>query len=327
MKRLFASLLLLAGATAQAQPNVPVVTARIEPDSILIGDRFDLTVDVEKDLVQVVEFPQFENKPGSPVELYREHPVDTLERDGRHLKLRKRYTLAAFEEGKWNLGRPAVLYADKNIIDTLWARDSVYLEVATFQIDSTSQSIYDVKPQWNLPFRFGEVSGYAQWGALALLLLLAAAYALKRYLESRGKRLGDLFKAAPPQPPHVVAIKALEALHHQKLWQNNKHKQYYSALTDILRTYIAARWGIGAMEMTSDEIIEAMRSEELPDKAGMDLTAILRDADLVKFAKATPEAEQNEADYLKAYYFVEETKLVEEEAEAGEPDAMNNQNT
>ena len=67
------------------------------------------------------------------------------------------------------------------------------------------------------------------------------------------------------------------------------------------------------MEMTSDEIIETMRAEELPDKARMDLTAILRDADLVKFAKATPEAEQNEADYLKAYYFVEETKIAEEE--------------
>ena len=127
-------------------------------------------------------------------------------------------------------------------------------------------------------------------------------------------------KPAPPQPPHVVAIKALEALHNQKLWQNNGHKQYYSGLTDILRTYIAARWGVGAVAMTSDEIIEAMRSEELPDKARMDLTAILRDADLVKFAKATPDGEQNEADYLKAFYFVEETKLVVEEEEPEQPD-------
>ena len=68
--------------------------------------------------------------------------------------------------------------------------------------------------------------------------------ALKRYLESRGKRLGDLFRPSPPQPPHVVAIKALEALHHQKLWQNNKHKQYYSALTDILRTYVDGTVGL-----------------------------------------------------------------------------------
>ncbi len=325
MKRLFAIALLLAGAAVRAQ-NAPTVTARIEPDSIMIGDRFDLTVEVDKDLVQVVQFPEFENKEGSPLELVKDHPIDTLERDGRHLRLRKRYTLAAFEEGKWNLGLPAVLYADKNIVDTLRARDSLYLEVATFQIDSTSQSIYDLKPQRNLPFRFAEVSGYAKWGVLALLMVLVALYALKRILARYGKGLGDLFKPAPPQPPHVVAIKALEALHNQKLWQNNRHKQYYSGLTDILRTYIAARWGVGAMEMTSDEIIEAMRSEELPDKARMDLTAILRDADLVKFAKATPDGEQNEADYLKAFYFVEETKLVVEEEEPEQPDPMQNQN-
>lgn len=311
---------LLAAATASAQ--TPTVEARIVPDSIGIGDTFTLEIDVERDQVQVTEFPLYEND--DKLEVVQSLPVDTLSREGRRLRLRKRYVMQAFSEGRYNLGRPGVLYADKNIVDTLWARDSLYLEVATFQIDSTSQSIYDVKPQWNLPFRFGEVSGYAQWGALALVLLLAAAYALKRYLESRGKRLGDLFRPSPPQPPHVVAIKALEALHHQKLWQNNKHKQYYSALTDILRTYVAARWGFGAMEMTSDEIIEAMRAEELPDKARMDLTAILRDADLVKFAKATPEAEQNEADYLKAYYFVEETKPVEEEAPAEEESPKQN---
>ena len=171
MKRLLAIALLLAGAAVRAQ-NAPTVTARIEPDSIMIGDRFDLTVEVDKDLVQVVQFPEFENKEGSPLELVKDHPIDTLERDGRHLRLRKRYTLAAFEEGKWNLGLPAVLYADKNIVDTLRARDSLYLEVATFQIDSTSQSIYDLKPQRNLPFRFAEVSGYAKWGVLALLLAL-----------------------------------------------------------------------------------------------------------------------------------------------------------
>ena len=44
----------------------------------------------------------------------------------------------------------------------------------------------------------------------------------------------------------------------------------------------------------------------------------------MKFAKATPEAEQNEADYLKAYYFVEETKLVEEETPAEEDSPMQN---
>lgn len=310
MKRLLLLILIAAIGTATAQ--TPTVTARVEPDSVFIGDRFDYVIEVEKDLVQEIFFPQFKATDSRAIELIEELPIDTLQREGRFLRLQKRYRLAAFEEGLINMGAAGVLYADKNITDTLFARDSVYLRVATFQIDSTSQSIFDLKPQYTLRFRFAEIKGYFWWGLLLLVLMGVGVWALDRYLKERGKRLGDLFKTAPPQPPHVVAIQALEALHHQKLWQNNRHKLYYSLLTDILRTYIAGRWGVGAMEMTSDEILVAMRSIELPDKARMDLTAILRDADLVKFAKFTPEADQNEEDYNKAYYFVEETKPMEE---------------
>ena len=316
MKQLL--LLLLALPLMQSLwADTPVVRARVEPDSVFIGDRFDYVIEIDKDLVQTTHFPTFSAKDGM-VELVEELPVDTLKRDGRRLRIAKRYRLAAFQEGLINMGAAGVVYADKNIVDTLYAADSVYLKVATFQIDSTSQSIFDLKPQQNLPFKVAEIKSYLLWGLLALVVLVALMVALDRYLKARGRRLGDLFKPAPPQPPHVIAIAALEALHHQKLWQNNKHKLYYSLLTEILRTYIAGRWGVSAMEMTSDEIIAAMRSVELPDKARMDLTAILRDADLVKFAKFAPEAEQNENDYQKAYYFVEETKPIEENPSAEE---------
>ena len=276
MKRTLLLALLLCAPLARAQ-ETPCTTSRLEPDSIGIGDRFDLVIEVEKDLVQVVEFPTFEPPAGSGFEVVALPPVDTLERDGRRLRLAKRYRLAAFEEGRFNLGRAQVLYADKNILDTLQVGDSLLLEVGTFRIDSTSHSIFDLKGQRTLPFRFAEIRGYVAWGLAALALLAAAAWALRRWLAARGRRLGDLFRPAPPLPPHVAAIRALEALHHQKLWQNNRHKLYYSGLTDILRTYIAARWEIGAMEMTSDEIVAALRDTELPDKARRDLGAILRD--------------------------------------------------
>ena len=315
MKRLLAIGLLLASPALRAQ-NTPVITARVEPDSVMIGDRFDYIIEVEKDLVQAVQFPVFEPDDGNrALELIEELPVDTLERDGRHLKLRKRYRLAAFEEGKHDLGPAQVLYADKNIVDTLRTEEHLLLEVTTFEIDSTSHSIYDLKAQRTLPFRMGEISGYLAWSLLGLLLLAAVVVGLLCWLHKRGTTLGRLFTPAPPLPPHVEAIRALEALHHQKLWQNNRHKQYYSGLTEILRTYIARRWEVGAMEMTTDEIIDALRPADLPDKARMDLTALLREGDLVKFAKATPEAEENENAYLKAYYFVEETKPATEQAE------------
>ncbi len=311
----------LGAAPLHAQP--PTIRATVEPDSIMIGDRFTYSIEVERDLVQVVNFPEFTPSKEGGLELVESMPVDTLKRDGRRLKLRKRFIMTAFDEGRYNLGRAQVLYADKNIVDTLSSPDSLSLEVTTFKIDSTSQSIYDLKAQMKMPFRYGEISGYVKWVILFLLLLLVAAYALRRIMAHYGKSIGDIFKPAPPEPPHVAAIKALESLHNQKLWQNNKHKLYYSTLTEILRRYIVGRFGVSAMEMTSDEIIEAMRAVEMPTKSAMDLVAILRDADLVKFAKAEPDAEQNEADYLKAYYFVEETKIQEEVTEEDDKEIKN----
>lgn len=294
-----------AGKTVPA--NAPVVSGSITPDSVGIGDRFLYTIEVEKDLVQSVFFPSFGGEGSESYELIEELPVDTLSREGRKLKIRKSYRLAAFDEGIHRVV-PQVMYADKNIVDTLGAADTLELLVTTFQIDSTSHAIFDIKGQKTLPFRLGEITGYIKWTLLALILLVLLAYAAKRVLERYGKRFSDIFRPAPPLPPHVVAIAALEKLRGQRLWQQDKHKLYYSALTDIVRTYIAGRFGVGAMEMTSDEIIEAMRGTELPQKCAMDLTQILREADLVKFAKAMPEADENEAAYRAALDFVEQTK-------------------
>jgi hypothetical protein len=58
-----------------------------------------------------------------------------------------------------------------------------------------------------------------------------------------------------------------------------------------------------------------MRGVELPQKQSIDLAMILREADLVKFAKAMPEAERNEQAYSTVWDFVEQTTPVEVEAE------------
>lgn len=315
-------------APVAAQSGRPTVTARISPDSIMIGDRFTLEIDVERDQVQVVEFPHFDKsigddkqQGGQSIECIEELPVDTLAIEGRRLRLRKRYTMAAFDEGVYSFGRAQVLYADKNIIDTIYAADSLRIAVATFQIDSTSHAIFDIKPQRKMPLRFGEFSGYLLWGLLILAILVLGAWGLAVWLHKHGRKLADIFRPAPPLPPHIVAIAALEKLHNEKLWQSNRHKQYYSGLSDILRTYLAGRYDVGAMEMATDEIVDAVKGLDMPQKSAMDLVSVLRESDLVKFAKAMPEATENEDTYHKAYYFVEETKPVEEPTEPTDEDA------
>ena len=311
-----------------AQNSAPTISSHLSADTLMIGDRITLTIEVEKDMMQHIVFPSFdfktsneeENKSKEPsIEVIHDFAPDTIPQEGRRVVLRKRYEMAVYDEGIYKLERAQVLYADKNILDTLFADHEEKFFVKTFQIDSTMTTVRDLKPQMTLKLRFAEFGGYLGIGLGVLLLLALALYLLIRHLAKQGKRIGDLFKPAPPVPAHIIAIRALEKLHAEKLWQNNKHKLYYSELSDILRTYLAGRFEVGAMEMTTDEIADALRSMEMEQKSKMDLLSVLRDADLVKFAKATPEAEENELAYNKAYYFVENTKpieVVEEEEDA-----------
>ena len=304
---------------ALAQSSAPTITSTISADTVMIGDRVTLTVEVEKDMMQNVVFPSFDFKQKESegeekepsIEMIHDYAPDTILQEGRRVRLRKRYEMALYDEGIYHLGKAQVLYVDKNLIDTLVAERENSVVVETFQIDSTMTTVRDLKPQKTLKLRFAEFSGYLAIALAVAALLALAIYLLTRYLHKRGRRLSDIFKTTPPPAPHIVAIEALEKLRDEKLWQNNKHKLYYSGLSDILRTYLAGRFEVGAMEMTTDEIVDALRGVDIEQKQKMNLVAVLRDADLVKFAKAMPEAEENEAAYNKAYYFVEETKPVE----------------
>lgn len=318
MRRIFfilATVFWVVGAVAQSQP--PRVTARFMPDSIAIGDRFELEVTVDKDQLQLVDFPAFdEGKLTDHIEIVEELPVDTLSHEGRRVRLGKRYRLTTFEEGVHPVGRFPTLYIDKNIVDTLLSVDSLVLQVGTFEIDTTTMTIRDIKPTMGAPLKLGEISGYLGW----ILLFLAAVALVVWRIVSLRRNLTILGKPKQVDPPHVAAIKALEILHNQKLWQNNKHKQYYTRLTDILREYLDGRYGIPAMEMTTDETLEELARWEIPAKHFSNLRNLLSMADLVKFAKFLPADDENETAYTHAYYFVENTKPTEVENAPADPD-------
>ena len=119
--------------------------------------------------MQEVYFPDFKQSV-EHYEMIEDRPVDTLSREGRKLKLRKSYLMAAFQEGIHKV-LPEVMYLDKNIIDTLRGDDTLRLMVTTFEIDSTSHTIFDIKPQRTLKFKFGEISGYVTWTIIAIIII------------------------------------------------------------------------------------------------------------------------------------------------------------
>ena len=343
-------------ATIEARGEKPIVSGRFSKDSIEVGDLVEYIIDIEADRATVIGVPDFDT--ATPDERKREaqakgkmstyetydedifelienYPIDTLEVDGRRLRLRKRYLLATMETGKIPL-RPTLLYFDKNreTPDTLYAEEMLYLNVKSYEeLDTTlflrpdpmSQQGFGVdtdkamtllkdegiNTQKNLPFIFGEIRDYVIYSAIAIIVLALMLYlllpVLKRYLAQRGA----IVKPKPKMPPHIVAIKALEELKNRKLCENGKHKSYYTSLVSILKVYIDGRWDISVLDKTSAETMVALRDVELPRECRSNLIAILETADFVKFAKVVPEAETNEELFIKAYYFVENTKAEE----------------
>lgn len=313
-KRYITTLLwaLLAGAVvASAEEPVRVVDARFEPDSVLLGDHFNLVMDLEVEGGRLVAFPTITPEfAEGRIELLEERRVDTLNVSEGRYRLRKSYRMISFEPAQYRIDSVGVLVSDGRVVDTLYAPEALELEVAMIPVDTAQKTIYDIKQPLPMPVTAAEVVEIAGY-SFAVLAVVVALVALVIYLVRRSRK--EEVARRKIEPAHVVAIRSLEALANQKLWQNGRVKEYYSRLTEIFRTYLAGRFGVGALEMTTEEIVAAMKSLTLTPKQMADLVALLTESDLVKFAKFIPEAESNEAAYYTIYYFVEESKEVAEE--------------
>lgn len=300
--------------TRKGRNDAPVVRAKLSADTILIGQRVKLRIEVDKDVMQMIGFPEFENgRLADSLEILMQSRIDTV-RQGRREHLSCEYLLTCFSPADYRMGKFPALWADKNIVDTVWSVDSIRLIVMAPPVDTVNNTIYDIRPPMPILLRFGEVSGYMLIGLVVALIIALVIYLL---LFKRGKGLLAALRG-PADPPHVTAIKELEKLHTQKLWQCGKSKQYYTGLTEILREYLVGRYHFQAMEMTSAEILACIRELAVEERSAARLKRLLEVADFVKFAKLEPDPEQNEDAYQDAYYFVEETKEQPAEQQSGQ---------
>ncbi|BDG10276.1 hypothetical protein [Anaeromyxobacter paludicola] len=128
----------------------------------------------------------------------------------------------------------------------------------------------------------GWAAGVALAAALAFLGGRAALRAWRR-------RRAASAPAAPPEPPDAAFARALEALAAAPL-----DAGLFDRLSTAVRRYLGALSGLPALDLTSAELLEALRARPVP---GLDLAALARfaaDADLVKFARAAPGAAERD---------------------------------
>jgi hypothetical protein len=132
-------------------------------------------------------------------------------------------------------------------------------------------------------------AGRAWWPWLLAALLGAAAWEAWRRLRRRPGEGPAPEPAAPPVPPEVAAARALAELAASGLWERGEHAAYYLRLTDVLREYLEARYAAPATAMTSVEVARLLKDKRPDLRLAASTRELLQRADLVKFARWSPD--------------------------------------
>jgi len=274
------ALLLAAPALMTAQTVLPELRVTLDPAVITVGDPIAVVVTVTHGPDTQVVWPE-------PIDFgvfeLLDIQISNATTDGDHAQSRATLTVTAFE-----LGDQTVPAFEIAIIDSAGETVTLSTEAVTVTVDSVdrdkSGDIRDIKAPLAIPFG---VATLLPWLA-GLAVLGGAAYWLYRRYRRR-VRPEVVTPVAPPRPAHEIAYDSLAALEFSDLLAQGKVKTYHTRGSDIMRMYAKNRFGIDAMEMTTDEAIQALRQCGATNGVIAEFRQLLDRCDLVKFAKFRPE--------------------------------------
>jgi hypothetical protein len=237
------------------------------------------------------------------IEILEQQGVDTVRNDDGTYTLSIRYRITSFDSGSYiirNLAAQFIDAADTTII----LAPPVTIDVFTVTV-AEDDELRDIRDPFRIPLSWREV---LPWILLVIgILSLIIAYRWYRRQRRTGKPMIPVF-SKPSISAHERALAAFEELRRKKLWQEGRYKEYHSELTDILRKYIDERFGIPAMEMVSWEILDALEEvREIEREKMSEMHELLTLADMVKFAKALPLADESDRSLRFAVDFVKNT--------------------
>ena len=283
------------------------VTATVDSTHITMGDWLSVNLHVQHADSTEIAWSALKDTLGV-FEIVR---LDTLPKvvDGHTVTEGRKVVVSAYDSGSFVI--PSVLIAYTHPPDTaryFVQSDPLTIRVSSVEVD-TSKAIKDVKPPIGIPLTWKEIALYSGIVLLICGLLYAGYYFYRRQKIKAGEIVEE---EAPKIPPHILAMMRLKQLKEKRVWEQGDAKAFYSEATEIIRQYFEGRYGIMALEMTSDEVFAQLKQFNLEPDISSLIEDLFVSADLVKFAKYSPVPSENEAVIPQALDIVERTKPKEE---------------
>ncbi|MCA9659136.1 MAG: hypothetical protein KC486_12390 [Myxococcales bacterium] len=159
------------------------------------------------------------------------------------------------------------------------------------------------------PNRTAELVIYSALIAMIAGFLLALLW--RRFASKPKVVLGP-----PPVPAHERALTALAELEGSDLLETGLVQDYYLELTEIAKGYLEGRFGVDALDRTTEEIRRDLirNRERIKPLEPKDVLRFLEGCDLVKFARFDPELDEARAALGEVRTMVEETRPAERAA-------------
>ncbi|MBL4669023.1 MAG: hypothetical protein JKY30_07140 [Flavobacteriales bacterium] len=305
MKKLLYMIIFLFGSFGLSAQTVDV-NASIDTNFLLIGEQTQIELKVQYRLdgdPVSVQFPELSDTISEFIEIVYTSKIDTIYPDATDLSVVEqiqKITITSFDSGSYEIP-----YFEFQINDGLFQTGPLHIEVRPMEVD-TSKAIFDIKGPIEEPFSILDWAKENWIWITIILVLLIGAIILIYYLKNRPEKVLEEIK--PDIPPHIISLKKLQRLKDDQLWQGGKIKMHHSKISEIIRDYIEKRYQVHALENTTDEIMQSLRFHSIQPDLLTKLNQVLMLADLVKFAKEKPLANENDMSLLNAVEFIKGTK-------------------
>ncbi|MBL7941950.1 MAG: hypothetical protein JNM00_04250 [Flavobacteriales bacterium] len=283
MSRLWLTLIAFTGVFSLATAQQATVT--LDPDTFQIGEPASLTLRLSFTGVDRNEifWAAFGDTLAPEVEVLDRGGVDTVQSlSGYDLTLQQNLSITCWDSGYKAIPPFFFLVAGDTI-----STGFTYIECTAPEVN-LAESYKDIKDIYEDPFTWSEwLAKYWPWLLAALVVCSTLLWWL---LKMRKKKTATATMAAPVPsvPPHELAMQQLLQLEKTNRWQSGDIKGYYSELSDILRTYIEDQFRIPALEETTARTLQYASTSGIDSEQINMLGRILREADMVKFAKHHP---------------------------------------
>ena len=287
---------------------------RTNTDTIVVGQPFDyqLSLTINKDYF--VDWQQFDDTLSKSIDVIEVGEVKTkVLNNSDNVIMTQNLKLTSFDTGYVYVPEIKISYSKslKDSIRYTLRTNEKELYVTTIAVDTT-QAFRPIKGVMKQGVTGKEI---LPWALIAIVL---AGIAYLIYYRSTHKKVKEKIveeKKKPVIPAIITARAKLAEMKDNELWNTAKTKDYYTDLTDIAREYLEGQFEIDAVEMTTDEIMEAVNELNLNSVTKSKLQETLTTADFVKFAKANPTAEQNKQSFSDINSFVEDSYVYFQEEE------------